>query len=198
MEKLDFTLAEKSALRAVLDGADISFAAAANGLSDCAVKSAFERFQSAMRKAMRESGERFVGDVLSFSAPDAYDSAIFEFGWQTDEDFDDTAPDYLEKQNQKKKGITAKTGSSFVEKSDVYFESIAVARQSFRETLAKYPALKSNDDLRIALDQIVLDVAEIMEEMPAEERKPFIDQQIADYLEGINAEALQAEQDETL
>lgn len=61
----------------------------------------------------------------------------------------------------------------------------AIGRQALRDIFAKYPEIKANDDLRIAIDDTLFDVAEIMAGMPEAERKPFTESQLAEYVEGM-------------
>lgn len=229
---------EKSALRAVLTGKSISSAAEAHGLSDRAVKSAFERLQSAVMAVMRDSGKRFVRNSLAASSPqDVFDITMMELGWQSDEDFDDTAPDYSQKQEEKRekekqdskklvvweslieemaKQVMAelgwKTDDGFGDTSADFLKnqkrkrmssnqpvlpeiskalavSRAITAQAVREAKAKIPAIIANDDLRIDLENFAWDLSDIIEGMPAEQRRPFVDAAIADWLEN-NAEAI--------
>jgi hypothetical protein len=266
MEKLNFTSAEKAALRAVFIGESITSAAEANGLSDHAVESAFERFQRAMLEA---EARPFIDQVLASSAPqDVYwkvmerlgvqkwedfnDTApnyqekqaekrekgrqdVFQkikerVGWQSWDDFNDTAPDYQEKQAEKcEKGrqdsqeypvwkslfekratqvmadlgwqsyedfeVTSaaflkhqhlkhtKAGQPVVpDISDALAQSRAITAQVVEEFKTKNPAIIANDEWWIQLENFAFDLSDIIEGMPFEQRRPFVDSAMADWL----------------
>lgn len=95
---------EKTVIRLIRDGAKLSGVKRATGMSKEQIMDVKHRFGNEWRKAIIEAGKRFAADSLAASpSEDIYDMVMTDLGWQSDDDFDDTAPDYIQKQEEKRK-----------------------------------------------------------------------------------------------
>lgn len=101
---------EKTVIRLIRDGAKLSTVMRQSGMTKEEVMDVKHRFGMSWKQAIIDAGKKFAANSLASSAPqDIYDMVMTDLGWQSDSDFDDTAPDYFEKQDQKRKDAKKKT-----------------------------------------------------------------------------------------
>lgn len=95
---------EKMVIRLIRDKAKLSTVMRQTGMSQEQIMDVKHRFGMAWKQAIIDAGKKFAANSLASSAPeDIYDMVMSDLGWQSDEDFNDLAPDYFEKQDQKRK-----------------------------------------------------------------------------------------------
>ncbi len=95
---------EKTVVRLIRDGAKLSTIMRQTGMTKEQIQDVHTRFAAAWRKAIQDAGRRFAENSLASSTPDdIYGRVMSDLGWQSWEDIDDTAPDYIEVQAEKRK-----------------------------------------------------------------------------------------------
>jgi hypothetical protein len=95
---------EKTVIQLIRSGAKLSVVMRQTGMTSAEILDVKNRFGTAWRTAIQEAGKRFAENSLRSSpTSDIYDVVMQDLGWQTDDDFNDLAPDYLQKQDEKRK-----------------------------------------------------------------------------------------------
>jgi hypothetical protein len=181
MEKLDLTSAEKSAIRAILDGACNRDAAMFAGLSLDRVDAVYASFQNSLVEAMIQSAKRFVAESLATERGSLPTSGVFPI-----ESMEERIRDLLRKHGIRRGEEIDDRGSGCsldIDGSDTTVSPMKSVGLGIGRAVKKYPEINSTPGLKDALFDITDDLMALVEDMPPAERAAFIDQQFAEFVE---------------
>lgn len=95
---------EKTVVESILDGAKMSTVQTATGIEKAEILRIHRSFDEGIRAAIAAAAKRFMASSLGSSPTgDPVAAILADLGWQSLDDFDDTAPDYKEKQETKER-----------------------------------------------------------------------------------------------
>lgn len=112
-------------------------------------------------------------------APDIYDAIMEELGWPSWEDFDDTAPGYVEKRSPEE---IKRVQDLHPEPSPERITALQVGNAAVENAVAHIPALQESYDLRMELFSLLFEMADVLEQMPSDQRRGKADQTVLDWL----------------